>query len=123
MSEIEFEFANTNFICLCFTESWLTNNISNDMLHIEGFKIIRQDRAQKKRGGGLIIYLRKDLEWDFLNENLNKSDGNIEILSIVIKGHCQKPLFLSLCYIPPASNIDHAIEIIDLLGNEINKIC
>lgn len=65
--------------------------------------------------------MRNDLEWDFLNENLNKSDANIEILSIIIQRHCQKSLYLSLCYIPPASNIDHAIEIIDLLGNEINK--
>ncbi len=38
-----------------FVESWLTSSISDNMVELEGFNIIRQDRnlnSNKTRGGG-----------------------------------------------------------------------
>lgn len=40
---------------LCLTESWLTNYISDDLIKVDGYKILRKDRGNeicKKKGGG-----------------------------------------------------------------------
>lgn len=61
---------NTHIFGLC--ETFLTEDITNDMISIEGFALERKDRSEKrdKLGGGLTIYFsdllnyqrRKDLE-------------------------------------------------------------
>ncbi len=46
---------------LCFTESWLNNNIPETHTAVDGFMSIRLDRDQektgKKTGGGVCVYV------------------------------------------------------------------
>ena len=48
---------------LCFTETWLSNDIPNDIIDIDGFDILRLDRSQtatnKSKGGGICMYVNK----------------------------------------------------------------
>lgn len=55
------------------------------MIHIEGFNAVRLDRATNKRGGGLLIYIRKDIEWSYLGKDCDCSNPNLEILNVVLK--------------------------------------
>ena len=44
---------------MCFSETWLNENDSDDSLDIEGFTIIRSDRtgeSGKQNGGGICFY-------------------------------------------------------------------
>ncbi len=46
---------------MCFTESWLDNNITDSCVDLTGFSTVRADRdakaSGKKKGGGLIMYV------------------------------------------------------------------
>ena len=55
---------------LCFSETWLNSNYKDEMISMESFDIFRLDRekggivnkaGKPKRGGGLIIYVKKEL--------------------------------------------------------------
>ena len=68
LNELTARFKDFDIICCC--ETWLNNTFSDQIIKIEGFEIFRLDRengnilnkGQKlKRGGGLIIYIKKTL--------------------------------------------------------------
>lgn len=74
---------------ICISETWLNNDISNGMVKLEGFKLIRNDRCSSSRGGGVCIYIRKDINY----KTLHKSNGQ----------HVVEYLFLELNF--PSSNV------------------
>lgn len=80
---------------------------------------MRLDRGYNKKGGGLIMYIRDDLDFELLDKKLNESDLNIELLSIIIKRKYQSNLCISLVYLPPKSEIDRAIEALTLVGTRV----
>ena len=41
------------------TESWLTENNSNEEVEMEGYKLVRRDR-EGKRGGGVLVYIKEE---------------------------------------------------------------
>ena len=43
------------------SETWLDDNYDDDLIYWEGMKLYRQDRVRKK-GGGIAVYIRDDLE-------------------------------------------------------------
>ena len=53
----------------CCSETFLNDNISDHQITIEGYNIIRRDRNSKE-GGGLIIYLRNDIECSRLEHDI-----------------------------------------------------
>lgn len=101
LNDLQVKFNKTNFYALCFSESWLTNVLPSSMVNIEGYHPIRLDRTGGKRGGGLIVYVRQDLSWEFLPNYSSIMSKDIEILTIIIKRKFQKNLCLSVTYIPP----------------------
>ena len=52
-----------NCCALVFTETWLRENISDSLVQVDGFNIIRADRcvatSGKEKGGGLRVYVNK----------------------------------------------------------------
>lgn len=120
-SQIEADFAGTNITALCLTETWLKPILKSHVINIEGFQLIRNDRLINKRGGGVAIYLRKDLTWSYLKLDLNKSTPDIEILSVIIDRNFQPNLCISVIYIPPTANIQEAIKHMDCIAEEIAK--
>jgi hypothetical protein len=43
-------------------ESWANSNILDAEIELEGYKMFRQDRPTDKRGGGVLLYVRNDLD-------------------------------------------------------------
>lgn len=72
----------------------------------------RLDRQVNKKGGGLIIYIRDDLDYEVVD---TVSNVNIEEITVLIKRKCQKPLCISLIYLPPKAICDIAIHYLDKL--------
>ena len=74
---------------MCFSETWLNENDSDDSLDIEGFTIIRSDRtgeSGKQNGGGVCFYFNQ-LWANKNNIHVKKQICNedIELLSVYVR--------------------------------------
>ncbi len=53
----------SNSAALCFTETWLSETIPDNALHLPGYQLFRADRITeltgKTRGGGLCFYINE----------------------------------------------------------------
>ena len=58
--------AQTNFVILCFAESWLTTEVPNSAVFLQDYHVYRNARqateTQKTRQGGVIIAVRNDVK-------------------------------------------------------------
>ena len=50
------------------TESWLSSNISNDLINIPRFVAVRRDHLDDQRGGGLCTYINAELDFTELSD-------------------------------------------------------
>ena len=101
LEEIKFHLQKKNsphFLGLC--ETFLTDNVHNDLLHINNYIIERRDRSHKK-GGGLLVYIDANLTYKRRND-LETTD--IESLWLEVSGkHC-KSFLINFIYRPPNSS-------------------
>lgn len=100
-------------------ETWLNNSIPNSLIHIKGFNIARLDRSINKRGDGVLLHIRDDLEWDNINSVYNESDNNIELLTVMVKRKLTKPMYISVVDIPPSGNLNECITHLDRIAHYI----
>ena len=93
------------FNIVCLSESWCTNNEINEnsSLHLTDFIPIPFERKIKKRGGGVLIYVKKSIQYKVRND-LSVSDKNTEILTIEIINKETKNILLSCVYKPPTGD-------------------
>lgn len=122
ISELTLDFSMTNFLAICICETWLNHTMDSRLIAIPGFKVARLDRTHDCRGGGLVIYIRKDLEYEITDAELNVSNLDIESLTVTIKRNFQKDLVISLVYLPPKSNICNAINFLENIDNYISSL-
>lgn len=54
------------FTVIALTETWLNPNVDNDVLSLDGYSIIRNDRSSN--GGGVALYIRENLVYNRLDE-------------------------------------------------------
>lgn len=53
--EFKLCFHNSKVDVICLRESWLTDNIPDSLIEIEGYNIVRNDRIYSRGGGCLYI--------------------------------------------------------------------
>ncbi len=101
--------------CLCLTESWLNNSISDEEMQIPNYKIVRLDRgngSSKKGGGGLVAYV--DLKYDYQHiVDWNLCNGDIEIMWLKLRLKLTRPTYNGLVYHPPSGNVENFCEIFE----------
>ena len=66
-----------NIILMNLTETWLDETIE-EVVEIDGYKILRGDRKNRERGG-TAIYVHDKIE---TNEKLNISNGKCEVVAV-----------------------------------------
>ena len=62
---------------LGLSETWLHTNLSNDLVDIPNYNIVRNDRGRNsdpnnlypQKGGGVCLYIREDLEYNYPMDN------------------------------------------------------
>ena len=117
LSELHVRFKD--FDILCFYETWLNSSINDQMISMEGFNLFPMDRensnittkkGKPKRGGGLIVYIKKRLsDYAEIVEELSTISGNIEQLWVKIdKPNTRKQLIANI-YRPPNGKLTDAI--------------
>lgn len=50
---------------LAITESWLTQDVSESEIYIDGYTVVRKDRVstRKLQGGGIILYIKNSINY------------------------------------------------------------
>lgn len=89
-------------------ETWLSKHISNSQIDLPDYTLVRQDRTQNKKGGGLITLLtkRKTLEYSlnkFTKLNVSTADAEIQALEVKI-GQIREMIIVN-CYRPPSGSV------------------
>lgn len=110
-SELECILSDTNIELICLCESWLNKNITNGLICLPNYNIIRLDRATKRKGGGLCMYIHHRLNYDVQKfSEFNCSNNDIELLIVCINLPCCTPIVVVHCYRPPSGNVDAALN-------------
>jgi len=79
------------------TETWFTKHLTDSCVNINGYRLLRKDRRNKK-GGGICFYVKNDITY----EECQFDDHNvcIEIKWIRIL-HRNGVYYIACCYYPP----------------------
>ncbi len=95
-----------DFDVFTMPETWLSENIPDSNIQINGYNLIRCDRPLS-RGGGVCVYLKSQLNYSVLDLASSSSDSSahIEAVGILIDGlrcSCDNlPLVIVTAYRPP----------------------
>ncbi|KAJ8032582.1 hypothetical protein HOLleu_26142 [Holothuria leucospilota] len=113
---------------MSFTETWLNDNITNEHVNIDGFKLLRGDRnldlAEEQKGGGVCLYVKN--RWCHPNNTVLRSHScspNIEILTVSMRPYCLPREFSHVIhltvYIPNRNIAKMAAEELSLAVKDI----
>ena len=132
---IKANFMNSGIHILSFSESWLHNQLPDNLFHLgDDYTLVRLDRIWNdsnntnyppKKGGGVCTFIKNSL--DFSESSfayLNKSIKDIEIQWISISQKPNKTILIGNCYRPPQGNIDVFLDTIEeqLTHLDLDKI-
>lgn len=90
IDELRATLLDGNFDVVIFGESWLNQKGANSLIHCDGYRIFRLDRAvlnhngQPKFGGGICVFVRKNVDVVQL-KNHKVSNPHAEILNLGIQ--------------------------------------
>ena len=84
---------------LCLQETYLNKNI---VLFLPGYKCIRKDRSNGKRGGGICICIKQNILFSEIAVSISHND--MESMAIKVSG-----IVILNVYNPPANPIDNNV--------------
>ena len=96
------------------TESWLSDQIDNDQICVDGYNIHRQhrDRPDKTRGGGLVWYAKTGLNIQSVL-GVNNCTNNMESLWVKLVLTQMRLIYYGLIYRPPDCNVNEFLNSLD----------
>lgn len=101
---VRYDFLTPSMDILCFTETWLNESLPDEMISIDNFQLLRNDRSYG-RGGGTCIFIKNHIQFE---NNLNYvNERDVEIQGVHIGGtglQPQKQIVLVVVYRPPRGN-------------------
>ena len=118
IDQIRIMFHESNLDVITLSETWLSEDVNSKSVTLEDYILYRQDRdfkaVAKKRGGGLLTYIRKEHAADCEPlDDYNKANGDIEAQwSIIYRPHCKNVVICNV-YRPPTGNLANAISYLD----------
>ena len=105
---------------IAFNETRLDSNITNGMVHLNDYDLIRKDRS--RNGGGVCVYLRSSINYKIRNDLV---PSELEAVCIeIIKPHGKPFLVATVCRPPSASSefFDHFKKLIKATDDENKEI-
>lgn len=99
---IRYTVESANIDLICIAETWFKEDVDDFILSINNFKLIRNDRKTGLKGGGLAIYIKKQIK----HKIIHKSDANdaVEYLLVEVFDKMQKCLVV--CVYNPSKLYD-----------------
>ena len=120
IDEVRLILAKTDFDILALNETRLDSSISNGLIGVAGYDIIRCDR--NRSDGGVCIYIRKSITY---SERPDLVADNLEAVCLEVAKPNSRPFIVSSIYRPPSApvelfnNIEHMIGQIDNDDKEV----
>jgi len=111
---VEAEFSDYDI--LCFTESHLNTDISNNDITIDSHSKIHRNDRLTQYGGGIIIYTENNIQ-TVCRSDLETEDIEIVILEVNIPNN---KILLCCLYRPPNSTVDYWKKLNNVLDNISN---
>jgi hypothetical protein len=118
---LNFELENADVFpaILAVTETWLSPEITESLIHIDGFNLFRNDRGS--RGGGVALYVSQHM---FSTNLIPTSCSRCELLCVDCylkcttrnKPHCIRCI---VYYRPPVYDVEEMMEFCDILRSLI----
>ena len=100
------------------SETWLTHEIADVELGIEGYTFYRRDRGSKERGGGLGIYVRNDL---LISRRFDLELSDIESLWVEVHFPQSSGFLVGVFYQPPESSWYYRDAFMDYFEDSVEK--
>ena len=121
LDEINFSMTNKLINLIAFiNETRLDPNITDNMISLDGYDVIRKDRS--RNGGGVCIYLRSSINYKIRKDLV---PPELEAVCVeIIKPH-SKPFLVTTVYRPPSSLpefFDDFEKLIKAIDNENNEM-
>ena len=116
IDEINCSMANKFIDLIAFNETRLDANITDNMINIDGYDVVRKDRS--RNGGGVCIYLRSSINYRVRNDLV---PTELEVVCIEITKPHSKPFLVTTVYRPPSASsefFDHFEKLIKAIDNE-----
>ena len=117
------------FDVLTLSETWFHELHSDQLLEIDGYRLVRQDRKTltntqiQKRGGGVAIYTKKILNSERKPlQEASRSDANIELVWTLIKNEKQSNIAVGSLYRPPNGDIEDFIAQLETSLESVSKL-
>ena len=114
IDEIRYSMTNEYIDLISFNETRLDSSISDNMIHINNYGLIRKDRS--RNGGGVCIFLRNSINYKIRHDLI---PPELECVCLeIIKPH-SRPFLVSTVYRPPSApheffdNLEKLIKAID----------
>ena len=99
LNEVKVFVDSTKADMYCICESWLTNDISDPEIAIQGYNHWRTDRLSRM-GGGVIIYTKNNFRISY-ETTLSSNEFGFEILVLKVKHEKARPFYVGCLYRPP----------------------
>ena len=111
---------DTSFDIIAVSETWFDNSVNVNDFYIPNYNATYTNRCNK-RGGGVLIYVNKDIPFKKL-ENYSVSMNELfEIVSIELQLQGCKNVIVSCVYRTPGSNMEQFTEYIEQYMKSINS--
>ena len=124
IDQFKIHFERSSFDVITLSETWLTEGVNSGLLEMDGYQLLRSDRATLvgnglKRGGGLMTYIKNDLNFSVIHsDSKNISCQDVEIQRLELCSSVQKNVLLLNVYRPPSGSVSICFENIDLVLEE-----
>ena len=111
------------FDVVTITETWLDASTHDSLIKWPGYNHVRIDRShfRNKKGGGICIYIKSELNFELVPVQITNVDANIEFQMVRIKPPNQRPLELVAVYRPPDGSVKTFSKTLFQLIEPVNR--
>ena len=101
---------------MCLSETYLDSSIPDNLIDIEGYKLIRADHPDNIKRGGVCIYYKESLPVQIINQHYLKEALLLEM------SYNNKKVIVSVIYRSPSQSTDEFDSFISNFENFLNDI-
>ena len=98
-NQVRFEVESHNYDIVAITETFLNDQVTDDLIRLQGYDLIRSDRLARM-GGGVAIYIKSEISARVLISSSSYPESLCDFLIIELKMNGENLLF-SVIYRPP----------------------
>ena len=121
LEEVEIMLRDGDMEMFFISETWLTSAVSDSLLDVDGYNMLRLDRDTclgKNRGGGLLAYTKEDIKAKLLPE-LCVSRLCAEVMAVQLSLDYTKPIYILCAYRPPHQSVVDFLEVMDSIVDSL----